>query len=249
MAFARSFFAAEPTSSSRAATCGRSIATFPSCTTRFSTRLPDGCVLDGEIVIATPQRARLRRAAAAAASRRVARREAGAGDPGGVRRVRPARGRRPRRARRAASRAPRRCSSSCWRSATPPIHLTPMTRDPRRGARLALALRRRGSRRRDRQARGRAIPARQARDDQDQARAHRRLRGRRLPLAQERAGRGRLAAARAVRRARQAASRRRDLVLHDGEAQGSWPRSSRRCERARSTITPGASGRRPAAAR
>ena len=42
------------TSTSRAAICGRSIATFPSCTTRLLEALPDGCVLDGEIVIATP---------------------------------------------------------------------------------------------------------------------------------------------------------------------------------------------------
>ena len=54
-ASARSSFAAATTCSSRAATCGRSIATFPSCTTRCSTALPDGCVVDGEIVIATPR--------------------------------------------------------------------------------------------------------------------------------------------------------------------------------------------------
>ena len=50
----------------------------------------------------------------------------------------------------------------------------------------------------------RHLPARQARDDQGQARAHGRLRGRGLPGAQVRAGRDRVAAARALpgRRAR-----------------------------------------------
>ena len=47
-----------------------------------------GCVVDGEIVIATPRRARLRRAADAAASGGVARRQAGAADAGVVRRLR-----------------------------------------------------------------------------------------------------------------------------------------------------------------
>ena len=54
-AFAPSSFAAAATCSSRAATCGRSIATFPSCTRRCWPALPDGCVVDGEIVIATPR--------------------------------------------------------------------------------------------------------------------------------------------------------------------------------------------------
>ncbi len=59
-----------------------------------------------------------------------------------------------------------------------------------------------GPGRRDRQAAGRALPAGQARDVQDQARADGRLRGGRVPGAQERPGRDRLAAARAVRRRR-----------------------------------------------
>ena len=53
-----------------------------------------------------------------------------------------------------------------------------------------------------------ALPARQAGDEQDQARADRRLRGRRVPRAQVRAGRDRLAAARPVRRRRDAGVRR-----------------------------------------
>ena len=112
----------------------------------------------------------------------------------------------------------------------PPLHLTPMTRDRAQARRVAGALRRRGPRRRDRQAGGRHLSARQARDAQGQARAHRRLRRRRLPLAQGREGRARrLAAARALRRRRRAASRRRHLVVHDGAAHGSSRRSWRRC--------------------
>ena len=40
-------------STSRAATSGRSTAIFPNCTRRCVDTLPDGCVMDGEIVIAT----------------------------------------------------------------------------------------------------------------------------------------------------------------------------------------------------
>ena len=47
---------------------------FPELHEQFLERLPAGCVLDGEIVIATPRRARLRCAADAPASGRVARR-------------------------------------------------------------------------------------------------------------------------------------------------------------------------------
>ena len=117
------------TSTSRAAISSRSIATSPSCTKRSPRRCPSGCVVDGEIVIATPARARLRRAADAAPSGGVARGQARARD-----------------ARRPSS------PSTCWRwtaatSATcprpsagpalealladvePPVHLTPMTRD------------------------------------------------------------------------------------------------------------------------
>ena len=63
---------------------------FPELHDIFRERLPAGCVLDGEIVIATPQRARLRRPAAAAAPGGVARREARRGDARRLRRLRPA---------------------------------------------------------------------------------------------------------------------------------------------------------------
>ena len=70
-------------------------------------------------------------------------------------------------------------------------------------------LRGRRAGRRDRQAPRPALPARQARDGQDQAPAYRRLRGGGVPLAQERAGdHDRVAAAGAVERRRAAAARR-----------------------------------------
>ena len=146
--------------------------------------------------------ARLRRAAAAAASRGVARREAREGDAGLVRRLRPAAlgddatcaapqsERRARLERLLAAKSSRR---------------PPHADDARsRGRpRLAGTVRGRRARRRHGQAGDGRLPARQARDDQDQARAHGRLRRRRLPLAQERQGRARrLAAARALRRRR-----------------------------------------------
>ncbi len=91
MAFARSCFAARRTSSSRAATCGRSIATFPSCTTVFARAAAAGLRARRRDRDRDAARARLRRAAAASPSRRVARGQAGEGDAGGVRRVRSAR--------------------------------------------------------------------------------------------------------------------------------------------------------------
>ena len=64
------------------------------------------------------------------------------------------------------------------------------------------------------------LPARQARDDQGEARAHGRLRGRGLPGAQVRAGRDRVAAARALPGRRQAGLRRRDRRVPDADAPG-----------------------------
>ena len=59
----------------------------------------------------------------------------------------------------------------------------------------------------------------------------------------------RLAAARALRRARHAASRRRHVVVHDGDAEGARRRSSSRCAPGRSTSTRGANGRAATAPR
>ena len=89
----------------------------------------DGCVRRRRDRDRDAARPRLRRAAAAAASGGVARREAREGDAGGVRRLRPARGRRARPARRRRRASAARGSSGCSRTSTPPIHLTPMTRD------------------------------------------------------------------------------------------------------------------------
>ena len=124
--------------------------------------------------------------AAAPASGRVARREAGGRDAVGVRRLRSARRRRRRTSASCRSTSGARGSSGCSARVEPPVHLTPMTRDRALARRVARALRRRGSRRRHRQADRRHLRAGQARDDQGQARAHRRLRRRRVPLAQER---------------------------------------------------------------
>ena len=87
---------------------------FPELRDPLLAQLPDRCVLDGELVVAGREGPRLRRAAAAPASRRLARQQARGGDPRVVRRVRPARVGRRRRCstRRSANgaRGSRRCS-------------------------------------------------------------------------------------------------------------------------------------------
>ena len=181
--------------------------------------LPDGCVIDGEIVIATPRgldfdALQMRLHPAASRVAKLAKEtpsafvafDAIAADGEDLREV--AQSERRRRL--------ERLARARQASGLSDAH------DPRSrpGLRVAVAVRGRRPRRRDCQARGRHVPARQARDDQSQTRADRRLRGRRLPLAQGRQERARrLAAARALRREPQAASRRRDLVVHDGDAQ------------------------------
>ncbi len=128
-ASAPSCSAAPMTSTSRAATCGRSIATFPSCTTLLLRGLPPGMRARRRDRDRHAARPRLRRAAAAAASGGVARREASR-----------------------KQRRPRSSPSICWppmaricangrkherrraleqllANAAPPLHLTPMTRD------------------------------------------------------------------------------------------------------------------------
>ena len=80
----------------------------------------------------------------------------------------------------------------------PAFHVTPATTDLDVRAAVVRRVRGRGPRRRDRQTAVDHLPAGQAHHVQDQARAHRRLRGRRLPGAQVRRRRDRLAAARAV---------------------------------------------------
>ena len=120
---------------------------------------------------------------------------------------------------------------------------------PRGRGGVARPVRGRRPRRRDGQAARRRLSARQARDAQDQARAHRRLRGGRLPLAQGRPRRaGGLAPARALRRPRTPAPRRRHLGLHDGHAAGAGA-GARAAARARARRSPlarvgGSHGRR-----
>ena len=122
----------------------------------------------------------------------------------------------------------------------------PHPHDARPGDRgpVARAVRGRRSGRRDRQAGGQPLPAGQARHDQGEARAHRRLRGGRVPLAQERTGRGRLAAPGSLRRARRAAARRGHVIVHHGDAQAAREGAGAAPRRTRSRIIPGGSGRR-----
>ena len=201
-------------------------------------------MVDGEIVIATPRGPRLRRAADAAPSGRVARREAREGDAGLVRRLRSARRRRaatsaatPQRERRATLEA----LLARRRAAAP----------PHAGDARSRARGRSGSTRFEgagldgviaKPSDG-TVRAGQARDAQDQARAHGRLRGRRLPLAQERdATRVGSLLLGLYDDERAAAARRRDVGVHDGAGARSSRRSSRRCASTRSTIIRGATG-------
>ena len=161
---------------------------FPELHDALLERLPKNCVVDGEIVIATGKRAGFRCAAAPAAPGGVARRQAGEGNALLVRRFRPAGERQARPDGHAARRAPRAARAAARQGEATGLPDAGDAR-PRHRARLADALRRRGARRRDREARVEPLPARQARDDQGEARAHRGMRGRRVPLAQERQGR------------------------------------------------------------
>ena len=97
---------------------------------------------------------------------------------------------------------------------------------PGGGPGLVQPVRGRGPGRGGGQAAGDRLPAGQAGDVQDQARAHRRLRGRRLPGAQERAGQHRLAAARSVQRRRRPDVGRRDRRVPAGPAQGAVHRAA-----------------------
>ena len=124
----------------------------------------------------------------------------------------------------------------------PPVYLTPMTRDHAVAAEWLQRFEGAGL---DgviaKPEQGTYQPGK--RDDvQDQARANRGLRGLRLPLAQEGAGRGRLAAARLVRRPGDAASRRRHLVVHDGEAQAAGRGARAAAQRTRWHRIPGVNG-------
>ena len=92
-------------------------------------QLPARCVLDGEIVIAASTRSRLRRAAASHPSRSLTRKASLAADSCIDRLLRSAAARRPRSLRRRLSSKRRAELESLLASATPPIHITPATRD------------------------------------------------------------------------------------------------------------------------
>ena len=158
---------------------------FPELHELFLEKLPPGCVIDGEIVIAGPNgldfdALQLRLHPAASRAAKLAR-ETPAGFVGfdllavGGLDLRSAPQQR--------TAGPAGGAAGRVRSADLPD--ADDARSRRRGG-VAGTLRRRGSRRRHRQASGWLIRARQARDDQGQARAHGRLRRRRVPLAQER---------------------------------------------------------------
>ena len=102
---------------------------FPELVEPLMAQLPPRCVLDGEIVIAKRRRARLRCAATAASSGRVAGQASVETDPGIDRVLRSAVRRRSRLCEPSRSSAAGSCSKACSRPRTPPIHLTPATRD------------------------------------------------------------------------------------------------------------------------
>ena len=78
----------------------------------------------------------------------------------------------------------RRALEEALEGAQPPVHLTPVTDPAGCGPGLVLAVRRSRPGRRRREGRRSPLPARQAGDDEGQARADRRLRGRWIPVAQ-----------------------------------------------------------------
>ena len=102
---------------------------FPELLDTLRSQLPARCVLDGEIVIATEWRARLRGATAPPSSGRVAGEASVQANPGIHRVLRPALRGRPRFARRTVSRSAAQELEALLSSAAPPIHLTPATRE------------------------------------------------------------------------------------------------------------------------
>ena len=160
---------------------------FPELDEALVALLPEGSIVDGEIVVVGAKASTSTRCSSAC-----------------IRRRRASRSSRARRQRRSslsicsplaatasstvAGGAPLGARGAARRGATAAL---PDAGDARKRGRRRLAprVRRRGPRRRHRQAARRAVPAGQARDAEDQARAHRRLRRRGLSLAQEHRGR------------------------------------------------------------
>ena len=207
-------------STSRAATCKPLDRYFPELAAPLRASLPERCVVDGEIVIAGARRARLRRAAAAPPPGRVARREARRArrrrrsspstcSPRATRTC--ARGRRPSAARGSRARS---------RGAAGRVHLTPCTRDRARRRGLVPPLR-------GRRARRRRSPSTRARPTSPASASMVKVKHARTADCVVAGFRwhkngpgdaGRLAAARPLRRRGRAAPRRRDVVVHDGDA-------------------------------
>ena len=190
---------------------------FPEVVEAIKANLPERAVVDGEIVVPDPELGRLEfetlQQRIHPADSRV--RMLAEATPAAPRRVRSARARRRRphgsTVRRAADRARGRARG---REVADPRHAG----HDRRGGRAAVVRRVRGGRARrggGEAARG-DLPAGQARDVQDQARAHRRLRRGRVPAPQERPRCRRVAPARAVRRRGRARQRRGDRGVPDG---------------------------------
>ena len=192
---------------------------FPELSAAFLAGVPDGAVLDGEIVIATPDglnfdRLQMRLHPAASRVKRLADEtpaafvafDAIAADGDDLREV-PQRERRVRLERLLAG-------------AAPPIHLTPMTRDRAQAAEWLSEFEGAGLDGVIAKPERWPLSAGEAGDDQGEARAHGGLCRRGVSMAQSRSRRPcRLAASGPVRqRATAASSRRRDLVVHDGGA-------------------------------
>ena len=140
-ASARLFFAADPTCSSRAVTYDRWIAISQSFTTSSCAELPDGCVLDGEIVIATPHgldfdALQLRLHPAASRAAKLSKESPSSFVAFDLL----ATGRSPTFATRR-RRGVGSCSNRRLAQVEPPIHLTPLTRDAALAAEWLLSIR------------------------------------------------------------------------------------------------------------
>ena len=194
---------------------------FPEVVDAVKANFPERAVIDGEIVVLDRERNCLefevlqQRIHPAASRVNLLAVET----PGELRRVRPAGARRRGPHRAAVPRAPGPAGGGAGQGgAAGAPHAD--HRRPRRRRGVVRPVRGRRAGRADRQGPRGHLPARQARDDQGEARAHRRLRGRGLPGAQVRAGRDRVAAAGALPGRRQAGLGRRDRRVPDGDATG-----------------------------
>jgi hypothetical protein len=197
---------------------------FPELHDALLDRLPPQCIMDGEIVIATPDgldfdalQLRLHPAAS-----RVAKLAQASPSSFVAFDVLAAEGTslmdRPQSER-------RRTLERLLAKVSPPVYLTPMTRDRSLAAEWLDRFEGAGLDGVNRETREAAVLAREADDVQDQTRPHRRLRGRRLPLAQERPRCGRVAASRSLRRQGHAAPHWRHVIVHDGHTQGAGQRA------------------------